>query len=131
LPATIADVAVGGGGRYLVLHLPQQRKLAVFDINEAKVAHYITAADDNVQFAASLDKLIVVLGNTRIMQRWNLHTGERELSLPLPVNGVVKTLALGSASNGPLLLHWAVGTGALDDSPTNFIDIQTLKLLDM
>src|SRR5262249_42887016 len=37
LSSAIADVAVGGGGRYLVLHLPRERKLAVFDVNAAKV----------------------------------------------------------------------------------------------
>ncbi|HEY7425986.1 MAG TPA: serine protease, partial [Gemmataceae bacterium] len=33
LDADIADVAVGGGGRYLILHLPKPRQLAVFDVN--------------------------------------------------------------------------------------------------
>src|SRR5262249_6719144 len=37
LPSSIADVCVGGGGRFLLLHLPRERKLAVFDANEARV----------------------------------------------------------------------------------------------
>src|SRR5262249_14536761 len=41
LPATVGDVAAGGGGRYLVMSLPRLRKLAVFDVQEDKVAHYI------------------------------------------------------------------------------------------
>src|SRR5207245_716418 len=32
---------------------------------------------------------------------------------------------------GPLLVHWAVGTGALDSAPVDFLDIKTLKQLDV
>ena len=31
LPSPVADVVVGGGGRFLILHLPKLRQLAVFD----------------------------------------------------------------------------------------------------
>ncbi len=32
LPAAVDDVALGGGGRYLILSLPKVRKLAVLDV---------------------------------------------------------------------------------------------------
>jgi hypothetical protein len=65
------------------------------------------------------------------IQRWNLLSGEREVTAPLPFQGVVKALALGSASQGPLLVHWAVGTGALDNAPISFLDLKTLKELPL
>jgi hypothetical protein len=37
LDGPITGVAVGGAGRYLLLHLPRLRRLAVFDINTAEV----------------------------------------------------------------------------------------------
>ena len=129
LPSVVGDLAVGGAGRYLILHLPAQRKLAVFDANEGKVTRYLSVAADNVKFAAGLDKLMVALPDNNLIQRWDLRTGEREVSAPLPFAGVVKALAMGSASQGPLLVHWAVGTGALDRAPVDFLDIQTLKPL--
>jgi hypothetical protein len=46
-------MCVGGGGRYLVAHLPKLRKLAVFDICEAKISHYISVDDDGPQPANS------------------------------------------------------------------------------
>jgi hypothetical protein len=59
LPATIGGVAVGGGGRYLILHLPKQRQLALFDVNEAKVVHHFPLAEDTVKFAAGGEKLVI------------------------------------------------------------------------
>ena len=84
LPAPIADVAVGGGGRYLILSLPQIGKLAVFDVNEAKVVHYIPVAEDTVRLAAGMNKLMVLLPRAGILQRWDLTTFERELAAPCP-----------------------------------------------
>ena len=60
LPAPVRNVAVGGGGRYFILHLPKLQQLAVFDVNEAKITHSIPVTADKVQFAAGLEKLIVV-----------------------------------------------------------------------
>src|SRR5262249_29285356 len=35
LPSAVHEVCVGGGGRFLILHLQRERKLAVFDANKA------------------------------------------------------------------------------------------------
>src|SRR5262249_54518328 len=69
LPSPIEDVAVGGGGRYLILYLPAVRKLAVFDVNQAKVAHSVSLSEDGVKFTAGIDKLLVALPNTRRIER--------------------------------------------------------------
>src|SRR5262245_15603583 len=52
LAAPVTDVAGGGGGRYLVLHQPSLRKLAVFDVNAGDVVGSIPAEDDVVLFTA-------------------------------------------------------------------------------
>src|SRR5947209_6246179 len=52
LPSAVADVTAGGGGRYLILHLPRERKLAVFDCAAARVVRYLPVADDSIRFAA-------------------------------------------------------------------------------
>src|SRR5207302_10621486 len=86
------------------LHMPEVRKLAVFDINEAKIVHQIPLAEENVLFTAGLDKLIVVFPDKNLLQRWSLTTGQRETSGVLQSRGTVKRIVLGSGSNGPLLL---------------------------
>jgi len=103
LPGPIADVAVGGGGRYLILHIPKLKQLAIFDVNEAKVVKSLAFDDDRITFAAGMNKLMVALSGSKVLQRWNLATFEKEAEAPAPEEP--KQLLMGSASNGPLGLN--------------------------
>jgi hypothetical protein len=115
-PASLADLAGGGGGRYLIVHLPKLRQLGIFDANAAKIVKYIPVAEDRIKFAAGMDKLVIVLPQSRVLQRWSLQKLEREKSVPLPISEDVKQILLGSASAGPLVLN------------STFIDLDTLKV---
>jgi hypothetical protein len=126
LPSTIADVAVGGGGRFLILYLPDQNKLAVFDVSTVQVAKYLSFNNEpDLRFAAGMDKLIVALPNSRVMRRYSLKTFEEEQSAPLPINGDVDALCMGSASNGPLWVQ-AKGDQIFGGAPM-LLDPSTLK----
>jgi hypothetical protein len=127
LPAALADVALGGGGRFLILHLPSVRKLAVFDTQQAKIVRSIDVPAGDVKFAAGMDKLIVIFPSDNVIQRWDLTTFEREQSAPLPVNGVIRGLALGSASHGPLLLVTSPNAREWGRNTLVFLDPTTLK----
>jgi hypothetical protein len=129
LPSTVGDVAVGGGGRFLILHLSRERKLAVFDVNVARVVKYLSFTDD-VRFAAGMDKLLVALSEKRVLQRWSLTTFERELSVPLAGAGRVLSLTMGAASNGPLLVQQG-GDGPFAGRSLTFHDIRTMKRLEV
>ena len=129
LPGTVADVVAGGGGCYLLLVLKDVKKLAVFDVKAAAVIKYLPLASEEVLVAAGSEKLVLVYPDQRLVQRWRLETLEKELTKPLPFDGVVKAIAMGSNSAGPILVHWAVGYGALDRSPVSFFDVTTLSLV--
>src|SRR5262249_37435105 len=47
LPAPATDAVMGGGGRFLILHLPKLRKLALFDVSAAKITGYIPLGGDD------------------------------------------------------------------------------------
>jgi hypothetical protein len=126
LPSAVADVAVGGGGRYLVLHLPRERKLAVFDVNEAKVVGHVPLDADKVLFTAGRTKLIVALVAEKLLQRWDLATLKREATVALPVRDTVSAVVMGSNSNGPMLVASAQGVSR---SELFFMDPQTLQRL--
>lgn len=128
LPAPVADVAAGGAGRYLILHLPQQRKLAVFDANEARVVKYLPAAADNVKFAAGMDKLVVVRPDNGAVERWSLTTFEREATATLRMDVPAIAVAMGSASNGPLVVS---GVDFPRLGETAFFDVLAMKRIDM
>jgi hypothetical protein len=106
LPGPVADVAAGGGGRYLVLHLATLRKLAVFDAEEGRVAHYVSLPEDRALFAAGQDQLVVLLPESRQLLRYDLATGRLDLTAPLPVTGRPVAAHMGAASRGPLVIHW-------------------------
>jgi hypothetical protein len=120
LPEPVAALRVGGGGRFLVLHFPGARKLGVFDANEARIVRYIAVAEDDVHFAAGMTKLIVYLGGSRVLQRYDLQTGKRERQgvLDLPA-GKIEAFCMGHASAGPLLIGVA-GQGAQLYDPKSF-----------
>jgi hypothetical protein len=120
LPSNIEGIAAGGGGRFLILSLPGSRQLAIFDCNEAKVLHTIPFAE-NVLAAAGMTKLIVLIPTKNEIQRWDLQSGQREPTKPFQVTEKVHSLALGSASDGPLLIGYQE-YGVL-------VDIQTLAIV--
>jgi hypothetical protein len=127
LPAAAEKMEVGGGGRYLILHLKSLRKLAVLDLCEAKIAGYVPAEDDGVAFAAGADKLVVSLNEKNILTRWDLATLERELAVP--AEGSVSELVMGSASAGPLLV---IGGPTQFGSPSfRFLDLTKLRPIDV
>jgi hypothetical protein len=122
LPSTAGDVVLGGGGRFLLVSLPKVRKVALFDVNEAKVVHYFPAAADDVKVAAGLEHLVLVYPATKVVQRWNLLTRERERTATVDLDNINKAL-LGSASDGPLLL----ADGNRDRAAVRVLDLKTLK----
>jgi hypothetical protein len=130
LPAPVADLVVGGAGRFLILYLATVRKLAIFDVRQAKVVHYLPLAEDNVKFAAGKDKLIIILPTSKVIQRWDLATFEREASAELPVKGVVKAISMGSAASDLLLVYSAAGTEQLAQAGFNFVSVHSLKIVD-
>jgi hypothetical protein len=113
LPDTFSDAVVAGGGRYLVFQMPKLKKLAVFDIAEAKVVNYIPLAEDKATFAAGLDCVIVGLPSAGRLERWSLATFEREKNVS--VAGEIRGLLMGHAAT------WAVAVDGV------FYDPVTLK----
>jgi hypothetical protein len=118
-------VVVGGGGRFLVLHLPREHKLAVFDVSEGKVVRYLPTAADDVLVAAGMTKLVVVRpGQPAVVERWSLTTFKRETEAPVAMTGSPVAAAMGSASDGPLVIT----TVTLPElGETVFFDVPRMK----
>jgi len=123
LPAPATEVVAGGAGRYLILHMPSLQRLLIFDASQGKMVRTISAPAENVRVAASRDKLLVALNDQNLLQRYDLGTGQREASVPLPGDLPIVKMVIGHASNGPLV---AVGGRNLF-----FLDIATLRPLEM
>lgn len=122
LPAAMNDLVVGGGGRYLLAHLKSLQQVVLVDARQKKVLKYIAAADDNVRVAAGATRFVVLLGNKGVLSRYSFASLEREMSVAYAGRDV-EALAMGSASEGPLLAGHRTGH---DISP-QFVDLDTLR----
>jgi len=122
LPDVVDTLDIGGDGNYLALHFKALRKIGVFDVRQRKLIGYVPVGDDNIEFAAGHDKLIVLSGDSGVISRYDLVTQERELTKTIDTGGNVSNFLLGSASNGPAIL----GVGARHSSGALSVDLTTL-----
>ena len=130
LPSPIEDVCVAGGGRFLILSLPRDRQIAVFDANEARVVKYWPMTGSSVRIAAGMDKVFVADPGTGAVQRWDLRSMQKEVTVPLPTGPMGTTLdamVTGSAAYGPILVGYTEkersgGTGKFVD-PVTFKEV--------
>jgi hypothetical protein len=131
LDGKIGAVAVGGGGRYLLLTLPERRELVVFDAFSQRLVARVPLADDDVLVAAGADALFLVYPGLRIIHRWDLRRMALDRTAELPIRGHVKAVALGAGAAGPMLVRWVEeqSGGKFTRMDFSFIDPESLKVL--
>jgi hypothetical protein len=125
----IASTCFGGGGRFLILHVPSERQLVVFDVCQAKVVKTLLTGVAKPLFAAGMNSLVVVYPATKVIERWSLTTFEKEATAEMATtqNLAPCAVAMGSASNGPLLVQ-AIDYPRLGE---RFLyDITAMRVLD-
>jgi hypothetical protein len=121
LPGTVDLTCFGCNGRFVLLRIPSQKQIAVLDVCEGKVAKYIPIPEDSALMAAGNEHLFVLNPTANVIQRWDLTTLEKELTVANPLTGAPRQLLMGHASNGPLFV---VG-------PNKALDPKTLKEIDL
>jgi hypothetical protein len=104
LPGSAVDAIEGGSGRFLILKLESPKSLVVFDANALDIVKILPLNDTRCLLAAGRDVLIAVDPNTGTCQRWSLRTWEQAATIELAVELPIQSVALGSASTGPLLV---------------------------
>lgn len=127
LPGNVENIAVGGGGKYLILQISKMNKFAIFDTSKLKIVDYIPMLSTDVLFTAGATKLIVVYRDKNIIQRYSLETFAKEATKTVPIEGVVKTIVMGCANESSFLMHWAKGTGEIDKATYAFFDIKNFN----
>jgi hypothetical protein len=125
LSGMATSMQVGGAGRFVILHIPSTQEIAIVDLCEGSV-RTLPANDDDVAFAAGLEKLVVARNIAKKIHRYDLFTLEEEKQVDLNVN--IADMAMGSASEGPILV---VGSEAVDwkKELVMMFDADTLKKL--
>ena len=113
LPGVIEDVALGGD-RYLVIALQTPQKLLIFDAATATIIKEIPLSD-RAFVAAGKKQFIVGYRTQGLFQSWDLSslTPRKADAEVLPAKARILGIAMGSESDGPLLVIWHV------EPPTN------------
>jgi WD40 repeat protein/S1-C subfamily serine protease len=133
LSSPIEDLVVGGGGRYLCLKL-KGPELAIFDVNAADVKKTIKLSSDNALIAAGGEFLVAVDPDhvPATVERWSFDELAAEgMKATLPIRGRVRGLAMGSDSDGPLVVVWAphVDERSAKEARFSFLDPKTFAVL--
>jgi hypothetical protein len=128
LPGTVTDITAGAGGRLLLLTLKDVKKLAVFDVNAGKVIRLLSLPSDDALVAAGSGKFVIVSPGQSVVHRWDLATLERERTAPLPFNGRISAIAMGSRSTGPVMAFVTTdGNNGYNSAVFAFFDAETLR----
>ncbi len=131
LPGKIASLAVGGAGRYLLLQIKDQRRLAIFDAHRADISALVELADDDALVTANAEKAFVAYPTLRVIDRIDLKTARLDRTAAFPCNATPRAIVAGSASLGPLLSVFH--SGAVDEpypQPVlGFLDPVSLELV--
>src|SRR5205085_8428291 len=86
-----------------------------------RVVKYLSVGAGKFKIAAGMTKLLVALPESNVLQRWDLTTFTRDLSVPLPIAHRAHGLAMGHASDGPLLIQ--------DGAVPLFLDVRTMQVM--
>ncbi len=117
-PSTITAACMAGGGRYLLLHLKEINKIAVFDISESRIAKFLPAPAGDFSFAGGLTAAVVLDKEKHQLSRWSLVDMKLEATVPAAED--IDRVVMGCSSRGPVYAlekdfsGWNVGFLALD-----------------
>ncbi|QJW94119.1 hypothetical protein [Frigoriglobus tundricola] len=117
LPGPVDLTCFGGGGRYVLLRIPSAKQVAVLDVCAGKIAKYLPLPEEGALIAAGNEHLFVMAPTDNVIQRWNLVTFEKERTVANPLEGPVRHLLVGHATDGPL---YVIG-------PNKVLDTNTFK----
>lgn len=103
LPSIISGLSLGAGGRYLMLYMPEIRRIARFDLTTLNITGYVNLSENDIIFAAGERHLVVYYPEANLFARYNLETLVRERTAANPFSSI-EQLIMGNASPGKLLV---------------------------
>jgi hypothetical protein len=129
LGGVIDDLVTGGGGRYLLLVQQAVRRIAVFDVNEARVIGQVPLPSHDALVTAGAEVALVFEPGSSQLETWALPSLARIGSSPFMTGGQVKSITLGCDSAGPLLVHWGPrnDTSGLGSRLVSLVDLDSLR----
>jgi len=101
LNETIRSLDIGKAGTYMVLHLPESQRLAVVDMFQQKIIHYIALETKDVIVAAGAKYFLIANNEKKYFKRWDYknYKGYKYPFKRFKINYSVQTMTIGFDSN--------------------------------
>jgi hypothetical protein len=115
LGGRVGASAVGGGGRYVVMHFPERGLLGVFDASEGRMRTGVAGDRGDVKVAAGLSWVVTFAAENKIFRVYTLPNLERKTDATIDLFAGVTSMAMGCNTNGPLLVSNPFGDLVLLD----------------
>jgi len=134
LPGEVADTALGGSGRYVVMYFPSLHRVGVFDISQARLTASLPTHDLRVLIAAGADRFLVHLDDQDVILRYRFEDGQREKVKSLYPTDYIGQMCLGAASAGPVFLggqRMQRGARRTQQRSVTLLDLETLRPTDL
>ena len=128
LESPLADVAIGGGGQYVVIHQPAQKRLRVFDTHARDWLGQIEVPEPDLLLTAGKDRIIIYLTARKCLAAWSLPELKPIGARSLPSGDTLSQIGIGSRSTGPL---YVVSSGRRRKAAPELYDATSLLRLSI
>jgi hypothetical protein len=99
----VGAITVAGGGRYLVMHFPDKRRLALFDASRGQVVASQDTEPGDLKLAGGLNHVVSYANkNFRVYSLPNLQRKYDDNTVK--ITAWVTAMAMGSQTDGPMLV---------------------------
>jgi hypothetical protein len=105
LGGKVGAIAVGGGGKYIVMHIPDRGELKLFDVSKGDVAVTVNGVDTTpgVKLAAGVSRVFLYIPSSGVLRVYSLPTLSKEFDTGAPMKNAI-AIAIGSRTDGPMLM---------------------------
>jgi hypothetical protein len=131
LPGTIEDLAVAGGGRYVVCKVKDIPALTVYDSYAAKLARHLRLPSTEFVFGAGGTTAVIYFKDESLLQSWNLETGEKLKTKPNPFSSPVLCIVMGhSRGDQAFVRYGAERSGGPSEAGMSLLDTASLQPIE-
>ncbi len=114
LPGRADAVTVGGNGRYIIFYIASTQQLTVFDANKGDFTATQRVPDGGpLSLAGGQNRVVTCSFGNRMLRSYSLPDLRTEFDFQNPLFHPASAVAMGSATNSPVLLSDPFGNVAL------------------
>jgi WD40 repeat protein len=125
----LQDVAVAGGGQFLVCRLPGQKGLYVYDTSKRE-GKTLALPSAEFAFGAGGDTVVVALPKEKELHSYSVSTFKKTHGVAFQQADMVMAVVMGHSKGDLALVRLATGREALDPTQYHLLDTKSLQLLD-